>query len=133
MISATDKHQKVIETLLGRILPEFKDRIHSIVLFGSVARGEATKDSDIDLLIILPEPTFETKRRIDDIASGLGLEAGVFIEVVPFTTRGFEKDVRMRSWFSSDIVREGKVLYDDGTYGRIREADPRYLAGVSDR
>ena len=68
---------------------------------------------------------------MNDMATTAGLETGVFIEVAPFTTYGFEKEAGMRSWFSSDIVTEGIVLYDDGAYRRIREADPRYLAGVS--
>jgi|ETN01SMinimDraft_4_1059930.scaffolds.fasta_scaffold688612_1 predicted nucleotidyltransferase len=45
-------YQSVVDTLKDRLLTELRDRIHSIVLFGSVARGEATGDSDIDVLVI---------------------------------------------------------------------------------
>jgi len=38
---------------LGRIIEAFKPL--AVVLFGSVARGEATAKSDIDLLIVMPE------------------------------------------------------------------------------
>ncbi len=133
MVPASEKYQKIIESVVEQFLSELDDRIHSIVLFGSVARGEATEESDIDLLVILSEPTFDTKRRMNNMAATAGLETGVFIEVVHFTTQGFERETGMRSWFSSDIVTEGIVLYDDGTYRRIREADSRYLTGVSGR
>ena len=41
----------VIRALSRRIAREFKPR--RIVLFGSYARGDATPDSDVDLLVIL--------------------------------------------------------------------------------
>ena len=46
------KHQKVIDALKEQLLAEFADEVHSIILFGSVARGEANADSDVDVLII---------------------------------------------------------------------------------
>ena len=35
---------------------EYHDRLNCIVLFGSQARGDATPDSDIDILIVLQDP-----------------------------------------------------------------------------
>jgi predicted nucleotidyltransferase len=43
---------RVIRALSRRIVREFRPR--RIVLFGSHARGAATPDSDVDLLVILP-------------------------------------------------------------------------------
>ena len=43
--------REVIGALSQRIAREFKPR--QIVLFGSYARGNATTDSDVDLLVIL--------------------------------------------------------------------------------
>jgi predicted nucleotidyltransferase len=48
-------------TELDRLIGEFADalrrriRLDRILLFGSRARGEATEDSDIDLLVISPD------------------------------------------------------------------------------
>ena len=42
------------------------DEIKKIILFGSVARGRDTEDSDIDILIISPESA-ELESRIDDL------------------------------------------------------------------
>jgi len=50
IVSTSEKHRKAIESVVEQFLSELNDRIHSIVLFGSVARGEATEESDIDLL-----------------------------------------------------------------------------------
>ena len=46
--------------LLGRIKTllevTFGNRLQSVVLYGSEARGEATPDSDIDILVLLTGP-----------------------------------------------------------------------------
>ena len=38
------KYQSVIDQLKAQLLDELPGRIHSMVLFGSVARGEATDE-----------------------------------------------------------------------------------------
>ena len=121
-----------MESLKERVLAEFVDQLHSIILFGSVARGEATVESDVDLLILIDAPS-ETRRRIDEITYDIGLENGVFPQVIFFTVREFERIVRMRSWFASDVISQGVVLHDDGTYRRICQEHSQSFAGVPGR
>ncbi len=45
--------KSVIENLISKLTEKFISEIHSIVLFGSYAKGTATKQSDIDLLFIV--------------------------------------------------------------------------------
>jgi len=57
-----DRYASLVASSLG-------DRLVSIVLFGSVARGDATENSDIDLLIVargLPSGQFARKRLLAD-------------------------------------------------------------------
>ncbi len=46
------EYVKLIEEYCSAIKNHFRDRLISICLFGSVARGEAKPDSDIDILIV---------------------------------------------------------------------------------
>lgn len=53
-----EQHPKlkvIIETLLSKLTNDFISEIHSVVLFGSHAKGTATKTSDIDLLFIVSD------------------------------------------------------------------------------
>lgn len=43
----------MVEGLKDELRKEFKDRLVSLVVFGSVARGQARRESDIDLLIVV--------------------------------------------------------------------------------
>jgi predicted nucleotidyltransferase len=55
------------------------DRIHEIILYGSVARGEATEQSDVDVLIVLaeneqPEKLSGEPRTLSALAFDIGLK-----------------------------------------------------------
>ena len=127
------QHQRVIDSLQQRLLAELKDQVHSLVLFGSVARGEASADSDVDVLIITDAP-FAVRQRIDEISYDIDLENGVFTQLVFFTAQSFENEaVGLRSYFSSDIIGQGIVLYDDGTLRRIREKASSTVPGIPRR
>lgn len=52
------KNQKIktiIESLVSKLTETFISEIHSVVLFGSYAKGTATRQSDVDLLFIVSE------------------------------------------------------------------------------
>src|SRR3989344_8091484 len=46
---------KIIEYIILKLIERFISEIHSVVLFGSYAKGTATKQSDIDLLFIISD------------------------------------------------------------------------------
>lgn len=49
-------HQALLEELKARLDAVHGARLRGVVLFGSEARGEATEQSDIDLLVLLDGP-----------------------------------------------------------------------------
>jgi predicted nucleotidyltransferase len=60
-------YQQVLERFLALLEEHFGDRLISLVLYGSVARGEAREESDIDLLLILDRVSPNYHRRLDEI------------------------------------------------------------------
>ena len=76
-------------TLLARIKARLQDvyggRLRGVVLYGSEARGEATPDSDIDVLVLLTGPVALGKelRTIIDALYPLQLEMDRVLEVFP--------------------------------------------------
>jgi len=99
---------------IREILREFRQeveklydkRLKSIILYGSWARGDATVDSDIDLLIIL-EGKIAPGREIDrmiDIITELNLKHEVLLSVVPVSEEGYST---INSPLLINVRREG--------------------------
>ena len=73
------------------------DRVDSILLFGSVARKRATRESDIDVLVIGEK--HEPQRKVLDIAYDVWEHSDfdAFITVVYFSREEFRELVRLGS------------------------------------
>lgn len=94
-----------------------------IVLFGSYARGDAQPDSDVDLLIVMPDDTDrrQTAIAIHDALSGLGIAKDVVVTTPDLITRyGHLVGTVLRP-----ALREGKVLYERAGRGSAAVAAVR--------
>jgi predicted nucleotidyltransferase len=76
-----------------------------VILFGSHARGEATDESDIDVLVVLPDLEKGTLDTVLEIAWEIGFEAGKVISVVPASHK--EMRLLLASPFFKVVQREG--------------------------
>ena len=47
--------RSILEELKSLLLPVFGERLQQVVLYGSVARGQETADSDVDVLLVLKD------------------------------------------------------------------------------
>ena len=104
------------EELLRQLREFFADHHAGLVcvyLYGSVARGEARQQSDVDLAVLYaedPPPTFD----------GLGLSLGSTLE----RRLGRPVDLVVLNQACVDLVhrilRDGKLVYDSDPSARIR-------------
>jgi len=62
-----------------------------VILFGSQARGDSTKYSDIDLFVILPRLDDNVRYLVSDITWEVGFEAGSVISAIPTTKEKMER------------------------------------------
>jgi predicted nucleotidyltransferase len=76
-----------------------------VILFGSQARGEATDESDIDVLIVLPDLEKNSLDTVLEIAWEVGFEAGKVISVIPASQK--EMDLLSASPFFKTVQKEG--------------------------
>ncbi len=59
-------YKKYIDALNKRIIDYYGERLVSIVIFGSLARGRATPESDIDILLIVKGLHKRKMKRIEE-------------------------------------------------------------------
>jgi predicted nucleotidyltransferase len=80
--------------------------LKSIILYGSWARGDATEDSDIDVLIVLEGRVIPGKEidRMIDIITEINLKHGVLISVYPVSEEDYST---INSPLLINVRREG--------------------------
>jgi len=109
---APDIKQPNMDAVLDQIVERIAPLIHPqrMILFGSLARGEATGSSDIDLLILID--TDRSRREIADRVD-LALSDRTFaLDVVVMTPQQFERQKNVVGTVAREAWQEGKVLYD---------------------
>ena len=81
-----------------------------VILFGSYATGQATEDSDLDLLVIEDEVS-DVPREMVRLMRVLG-PLIIPAEVMVIRTADFEEWLRLPCSVYRDAAETGKVLYD---------------------
>ncbi|HBB93891.1 MAG TPA: hypothetical protein DC054_00735 [Blastocatellia bacterium] len=98
---------KKIEDLTSQIVREFNpDRV---ILFGSHAYGEPSKDSDVDILVVLP---FKGKPARKAIEIRNRISANIPLDLIVRTPQQIAERVAQNDWFIREIVERGRVLYE---------------------
>jgi len=69
MFSMTDNIKQIVNKCKEVLAKQYGKRLRGVILYGSMARGEATSDSDIDLLVLLDPPLdyFAELRNLVDV------------------------------------------------------------------
>jgi len=86
--------------------------VRSVILFGSVARGEADADSDIDLLCLTVSPAAaaEAERNLAEGVTGLRREFGRRFSFLVLPAAEFARRYRRRDRLAREIVETGWVI-----------------------
>ncbi len=112
------KYERVINEFIEKLKKKFGKRLVSVVLFGSVARGTATKYSDIDLLVVVNRlPEYKKRANlIFKITHELMLKNRIKISPILLTPK--EVNYSFKSYFPlfSGIALGYNVIYDKQDY-----------------
>lgn len=99
--------------LIERITEKIKDQYkpEKIILFGSLAWGKPSKDSDIDLFIV-KRTKLKIRQRAIKVRKILREEnALTAIDILVYTPEEISERLKLGDSFISKILRKGKVLY----------------------
>lgn len=111
---AFEKEETAIRQVSNIILSKIKPtRPLSIILFGSFAKGNASADSDIDVVIV-----YQNSKNKERMANEL-LEAekkitllfGNHLASIPLKVKEFQRKLKAKDRFINEVIRTGRVIY----------------------
>ena len=99
--------QDVVKVMCDRIVAKFHPL--QIILFGSRARGDNRPDSDVDLLVVLPnvDRYRETLAAVDDSVEDIDIDKDILIA----TPEQLEHERDNTAGVIYDALTEGKIVY----------------------
>ena len=99
------------EELVRGLTEVFQRNLSAIILYGSIARGEATNESDIDIAIIIKDKIDnQTKRQFISWAAEMDLRYERVFSIVDIQEENMKKWERILPFYRN-IRREGIVLW----------------------
>ena len=101
-----------IEEITRRVTPVAKKyKLAAVYLFGSYARGDATAESDVDLLVDLTGSDLDSILKIGGLCDALEAALGASIDLI--TVDGLEQPPKRRSdkYFKENVKRERMMIY----------------------
>jgi predicted nucleotidyltransferase len=101
--------QEAIRELTRRMVEHYQPE--RVYLFGSAARGDDSKDSDLDFLVVVPDDAPpERKRTAEFQMRRLDIREAVDLVIVRHSY--FEKHRTARTGLPFAAMNEGKILYE---------------------
>lgn len=86
------KISRLVDRVKEHLIELYGEKIKKVILYGSHARGEASGESDIDLLVLVDESIepFEVRKGLSDLLFDILLEEGELISVITLPENFFE-------------------------------------------
>ena len=113
-----ENYKKFLNILIEMLKNKANDGLLSVVLYGSVARGKAKPESDIDLLILYEKEKIDLNKIFPKIIIEARetneykklWENGIYAEVSPYLVT--IEELKENPLILLDIMEEGIVLFD---------------------
>ena len=130
------EYQVLLSAFVDLVQRALGDQVVSLVLYGSVARGTARPDSDVDLLLILREAPAGYRRRLQPLLpvlrelrkhpcwvalEGQGLTP--FLSVLVFSL----EEAKENQYLYLDMVEDARILVDRNSFfqGKLQSLQQR--------
>ena len=99
------RHRDAFDEISGVAENELGDSLEKLVVYGSVAQGEETDESDLDVFAVVE--TDDQRRWLQQRAAEIGVDHGVLVSAIVKTEDNFE---RMKgSRFGREVLSTGEV------------------------
>lgn len=109
-----DAQLKIMLSELAELLHQvYGKRLKAVILYGSVAKGTNTDDSDIDIAVLVDGDAEELRaydERLSDVSMDISLKYLKVFSIMDISYQEYERWKRISPFYRS-VSEEGVVLY----------------------
>ena len=109
-ITLSKDEQNALKDFHKRLKAQFGDRLASCQLFGSKARGDDWKESDIDILVLIDDLSYADKRWVIDCGEDMNIEYLVDISPLVMSPHKLDELDKRERRLAREIREEGIPL-----------------------
>ncbi len=104
-----EKIEQLVNQVKEYLIKRYGEKIRKVILYGSYVRGKATRESDIDILVLVDETLnpFEVRKSLSDFLFDIILEKGELISVIALPEHFFEN---CKYPFMLNVKQEGIIV-----------------------
>jgi len=115
--SSNKKISRLLQDYVQQAVELSNKKIQLVILFGSVARGEWTQNSDIDILVVVSEKD----RSILNALNKAGVNSNPLLSIQPVTTttKNFLDGLSKKTEFYEEVWRDRVVLYNEFLFWQL--------------
>ncbi|MCD7864362.1 MAG: nucleotidyltransferase domain-containing protein [Lachnospiraceae bacterium] len=106
----TANMQEIFDRLLPGLRNIFGEALDRVILYGSVARGTATDESDVDIAVIVHDYTDEMHDQMIDLAVDLELDYDKVLSVLLINYNNFVEWENVLPFYKN-VKQEGITLW----------------------
>ncbi|GHU73761.1 hypothetical protein AGMMS49992_13420 [Clostridia bacterium] len=105
--------EPLVQQQLDRIVQRVVETVptHAIYLFGSYARGDQHKDSDLDIFVLTQDDSKRPIEYIHDIRHAIHRSGQLPVDVLASPWQQFERMAQARPTLEYTIAKEGFRIY----------------------
>ena len=105
-LKLSPKEKKAVREFIAAVRSAYGDKIQRAALFGSKVRGDWTKDSDIDMLLIVEDDSWAFRKAIIGIDSDIELKYDVLLDVRVISAARWQYMANIQAGLYQNITRD---------------------------
>lgn len=110
MSSLTSQEDKAVRLFKNNLTEIFSERLISVNLFGSKARGDSHPDSDIDLLVIIDKKTWEDEQKVYSSVTDVFLATGIYVSPKIYDPQKAKEKRHSHNVFFQEVDKDSIVV-----------------------
>lgn len=101
-----EKEKKAVREFMSAVRKAYGSKIQRAALFGSKARGDANRYSDIDILLIVTDDNWRFRKAVSGISSDIALKYDVLLDIRMISESRWQYMADIQSGLYQNISRD---------------------------